>query len=343
MAQLAIFKAPGQPFEFVERPLPACGAGEALVAISLATICGSDLHTADGRRQEPTPCVLGHEAVGRVMAVGPGREPALVGRRVTWTLTASCGACAPCRDWHLPQKCERLFKYGHAALANGTGLNGCYASHLLIRAGSTLLPIPDALPDELVAPANCALATMVNATEQLPDPCRTAVVQGAGLLGLYGCALLRAAGVERVIVVDSNPDRLALVEAFGGEPALATATDLALTGRVDAVFEVAGTAAVVPEGVRLLRPGGFYAFVGMVHPATTLALTGETVVRRCLTIRGFHNYTPRHLARALAFLCEQRNAYPWTALVSDPFPLANLPAAFDLARTQRWARVAVRP
>ena len=96
-AQVAIFKAAGAPFEFTERPLPACGEGQALVAISLAMICGSDLHTTDGRRTEPRPCVLGHEAVGRVVAVGPGRDPALLGQRVTWTLADSCGECVPCR------------------------------------------------------------------------------------------------------------------------------------------------------------------------------------------------------------------------------------------------------
>jgi putative phosphonate catabolism associated alcohol dehydrogenase len=342
-ARLAIFRGPGLPFELGELPLPPCGDGEALVAITLATICGSDLHTADGRRTEPTPCILGHEAIGRVTAVGPGRDPALVGQRVTWTLADSCGTCVPCCDWHLPQKCDHLFKYGHAALDNGTGLNGCYASHILLRRGTTLVPIPDALPDDLVAPANCALATMVNATEQLPDACRVAVIQGAGMLGLYACALLHARGVERVIVVDTNPERLALVESFGGEPALRTAEGLVQGGRVDAVFEVAGTAAVVPEALRLLRFGGFYAFVGMVHPATELGLTGEAVVRRCLTIRGFHNYAPRHLERSIAFLHERQSAHPWASLVSEAFPLERLPAAFDLARTQRWPRVAVRP
>jgi threonine dehydrogenase-like Zn-dependent dehydrogenase len=184
---------------------------------------------------------------------------------------------------------------------------------------------------------------MVNATEWLPEPCRTAVIQGAGMLGLGACALLHARGVERVIVADPNPARLALVESFGGEPVLEGTAEPAPAGRVDAVIEVTGTSAVVPEGVRLLRPGGFYAFAGMVHPATPLDLTGETVVRRCLTIRGFHNYAPRHLERAVAFLDGRRDAHPWGALVSDPFPLAQLATAFDVARTQRWPRVAIRP
>ncbi len=343
IASYAIFRGPGQPLEMATQPLPACGPGEALVALSLATICGSDLHTLDGRRNEPTPCVLGHEGTGRVIALGTGRNPTLLGARVTWTLADNCGECQPCREWDLPQKCDHLFKYGHASLTSGSGLNGCYASHLTLRAGTTIVPLPDSLPDTVAAPANCALATMVAATEWLPTPCRLAVIQGAGLLGLYGCALLRDHGVERVIVVDTNPDRLALVTAFGGEPAVASAASLVPPGRADAVFEVAGTSAVVPEGIRLLRLGGYYAFIGMVHPATQLELTGETFVRRCLTVRGFHNYAPRHLIRGVEFLERQRSAHPWTQLVSPAYPLAQITDAFTAARTQRWARVSVRP
>ncbi len=343
-ARFAIFNGPGQPFTFGEMPLPAsCGPGELQVAISLATICGSDLHTVEGRRQEPTPCVLGHEAVGRVIAAGAGRDPALVGARITWTLADSCGQCAPCAEWNLPQKCERLFKYGHAALTEGAGPHGCYSTHVTLRPGTAVFTLPDVVSDELAAPANCALATMVGATESLPVPCRLAVIQGAGMLGLYGAALLRAKGVERVIVVDTNPSRLDLIPDFGGEPAYLSAAELAPTGGVDAIFETAGVSSVVPEGIRLLRPGGHYALIGMVHPNTALELTGEAIVRRCLTIRGYHNYAPRHLEQAVKFLREHRDAHPWKRLVSPSFPLKRLDEAFAAARSQRWARVSVQP
>ncbi len=342
-ARIAVFKGPGHPLEFQDLPLPQCGVGEVLVAISCATICASDLHTIDGRRREPTPCVLGHEAVGRVIAVGAARAPALMGQRVTWSLADSCEGCEPCLDWDLPQKCDHLFKYGHAPLSDGSGLNGCYASHILLRRGTAVVALPDTVPDEVAAPANCALATMVNATERLPTPCRLAVIQGAGMLGIYGCALLRARGVVRVVVVDTNPSRLELVAAFGGEPALGSAAGVVNSGQADAVFEVAGTSAVVEEGVRLLRPGGFYAWVGMVHPATPLAFTGEAVLRKCLTVSGFHNYAPRHLAEAVAFLDRHRAAYPWPSLVSPVFPLPALTAALEHARSQQWLRVAIRP
>lgn len=163
------------------------------------------------------------------------------------------------------------------------------------------------------------------------------------MLGLYGCALLRAKGVERVIVVDTDPARLELVAQFGGKPALQSAGSLLQPGKADAVFEVAGTSAVVPEGIRLLRLGGYYAFIGMVHPTTPLELSGQIVLRHCLTLRGFHNYAPRHLEYAIKFLSEHGSSFPWQKLVSPPFALNNVNEAFAEARKRKWLRVSIRP
>lgn len=342
-ATVAIFHGPGAAFTLAERPLPAeLAPGQVLVAISLATVCGSDLHTAAGRRREPVPAVLGHEAVGRVVAVGAGRDRALVGRRVTWTLADSCGACPACREWSLPQKCARLFKYGHAPLHDGSSLNGCYATHILLRSGTTVVPLPDHVPDEAAAPANCSLATMVAATGPLGRGGGTAVIQGAGLLGLHACALLHAAGWRRIVVVDARPARLGVVPALGGEPVLDSAIGAVAEGTVDAVIEACGDAAVIAEGLRLLRPGGHYAVVGLVHPASGLSFSGETLVRKCLTLRGTHNYAPEHLRAAVEFLA--RASVPaLDRLVSPPLPLAEIGAAFALAASGDWPRVALRP
>jgi putative phosphonate catabolism associated alcohol dehydrogenase len=343
-AKIAVFHGPGARFEIVDKVVNSCvGEGECLVEIALATVCGSDLHTVEGRRREPIPAVLGHEGVGRVIAVGRGREAALVGRRVTWTLADSCGRCRACRDWALPQKCENLFKYGHAPLDSGSGLNGAYATHVLLRSGTTVIPLPDSVTDAMAAPANCALATMVAATEPLAPGGETAVIQGAGLLGLFGCALLREKGWRRVVVVDTNVDRLGLVPAFGGEPARDSAGDHVSAGSVDAVIEVCGHAPVVAEGMALLRPGGRYQLVGLVHPDSRLELTGEMIIRKCLTIQGTHNYAPAHLAAAVEFLGNRGHKLPWDRLVSPPLPLEALHDAMDLARSGRWPRVAIRP
>lgn len=337
-ATVQLFDGPGQPFRGGTALLPNdLQPGEVLVQISLATICGSDLHTIDGRRSAPTPCVLGHEAVGHVMT--SERDGVSPGERVTWTLADSCGHCAPCTKWHLPQKCEHLFKYGHAASSDGSGLNGCYASHIVLRPGTSIMRVPEALPDLVVAPANCALATIVNALEVLPDPCDRALVQGGGLLGIYACAWLRHRGVGEVYCTDLSSQRLALVAEFGGiplEPGAAMPV-------MDLVIEVTGSAAVIPGGVAALRPGGHYVWAGMVHPETKLDLTGEAVLRKCITVRGVHNYAPEHLALGLDFLAANHSRIPFEKLVSPPLPLDKLNDAFVLTRERVWQRVSVQP
>ncbi|MES2707055.1 MAG: zinc-binding dehydrogenase [Verrucomicrobiota bacterium] len=337
-ARFQLFQGPGRPFVMGSASLPEkLHPGEVLVRISLATICGSDLHTLDGRRSTPTPCVLGHEAVGHV--VESARPGISAGERVTWTLADSCGHCAPCTHWHLPQKCDNLFKYGHAALSDGHGLNGCYASHILLRPGTLIIPVPECLTDAIAAPANCALATIMCALEILPDPCATAWVQGGGLLGIYACALLRHRGVGQVFCTDLSPGRLALVAEFGGIPLTASPEP----SSVDLVIEVTGSSAVIPEGITALRPGGHYIWAGMVHPETRLDLTGESVLRKCLTLRGVHNYAPHHLAAGLEFLARNHTRLPFEKLTSPPLALEQLNEGIELTRGRQWQRVAIQP
>lgn len=342
-ARCAVFTGPGSPFVLDSRPLQVPGPGEALVSISLATICGSDLHSHRGRRPVPMPTILGHEAVGRVVAVGEGRGRAWEGRRVSWTLADSCGRCTACTRWGLPQKCEGLFKYGHAELGDGSGLNGCYASHVLLRAGTHLVAIPDGMADAVAAPANCALATLMAVVETLPNPGEIAVIQGAGLLGLYGCALLKSAGWSKVFVVDRQPQRLVAVPRFGGTPVLALDASPIPDCGVDTVIEVCGNRHAIADGIRWLRPGGHYAVAGLVHPDSLLPLTGESLIRKCLTLRGVHNYAPRHLDSAIGFLESHRDDLPFDSLVSPTMPLSRLDEAFALAESGRWCRVAVSP
>lgn len=342
---LQIFHGADQPLTFEQRELEFTpGPGEVLVAIELATICGSDLHTLDGRRTEETPCVLGHEAVGTVVKTGPGRD-LTIGDRVTWSIANSCGQCNPCVRDNLPQKCEQLFKYGHAPLDSGTGHNGCYASHIVLRAGTHIARIPDTVPNSVAAPANCALATMVNAIDQLPKIPSSVVVQGAGLLGLYGCALLEEAGVENIYCTEIDPTRKEWIQRFGGTPIDASTAEQEISKRhpsgIDVIFEVAGARSVVPEGVRLLRNGGTYIFIGLVHPNSELSVTAETIIKKCLTLRGIHNYAPQHLDAAVDFLERQVDQKPFESLVAPATPLEDLSTAVALAKSQQWARVSV--
>jgi putative phosphonate catabolism associated alcohol dehydrogenase len=339
----AIFDGPGRPFRLGRAEVPSLARGEVLVRIRLATICGSDLHTVEGRREAPCPCVLGHEAVGDVEAVGPGRDPRWLGKRVTWTLADSCGACRPCTEWDLPQKCERLFKYGHASMEGPGAFSGCYSTHIVLRAGTTLCEVPPDVTDAMAAPANCALATAIAVEEGLPGQGRHAVVQGGGLVGCLVVALLRERGWERVTVVEPLACRHDLARRCGGTPMTPAEADALPASLADVVVETAGVPLVIGQGVRMLRPGGHYAWAGMVHPASRVDLTGEQVIRKCLTIRGTHNYAPRHLHAAMSFLQRHGRRLALDAVVSEPFGMRDLASAIALARAGTHARVSVRP
>jgi len=109
------------------------------------------------------------------------------------------------------------------------------------------------------------------------------------------------------------------------------------------VVEMSGARAVLTEGVSLLRNGGHYAFCGMVHPDSLLStLTGEAIIRKCLTIRGVHNYTPWNLSEALEFLEENQDLLPFESVLSPhTYGLRQIDDAFDEAFTGQHCRTVV--
>ncbi|MCW3845129.1 alcohol dehydrogenase catalytic domain-containing protein, partial [Micromonospora yasonensis] len=158
-ARYARWDGVGKPFTVCTTPVPSLlRPREVLVAVDLATVCGSDLHTVRGRRPSPAPSVLGHEQVGTVVAVGTD-APVAPGQRVVWSVTASCGRCARCLRG-LPQKCVELRKYGHEPLDEARPLVGGFATHCLLMPGTEIVPVPEEVPDRVASPAACATATV---------------------------------------------------------------------------------------------------------------------------------------------------------------------------------------
>lgn len=369
----------GRGFRLVREPLPALGPGEALVEVELVTLCGSDLHTLAGRRSTPVPTVLGHEAVGRVVELGPGLDPApvpslvpdgvglgdsgpddavrgeaggapvAVGDRVTWTVAASCGTCDRCLGG-LEQKCRSLLKYGHEAVTARWRLNGGLASHVHLLAGTALVPVPEAIDAALAAPANCATATVAAAARRVGlGPSDTVVVVGCGLLGLTAVAYARWLGAASIIAVDVDASRRGLALELGADrvclPAELPAAAAARGASV--VLELSGHPAGVEQAVAVAEIGARVALVGSVSEgATTVILDPAVVVRRMLTVVGSHNYAAQDLRQAVRFLGEHANGPVGAALeaaVSPEFGLHELDAALAEAKGGRWARVALRP
>ena len=345
----AVFEGPGQPLSLRPFEDPCPGAGQAVVEISCATLCGSDLHSIRGDRAVSVPTILGHEMVGRISSLGGDlRDQAgsklEVGDRVSWSLAASCGTCFFCREG-LPQKCESLFKYGHEALDADHSLSGGLATHCLLAKGTSIVKVPSGLPDEVASPANCATAT-VAAAFRVAGPCggQTVVIHGAGMLGLTAAAMARYKGALHVIVSDPREDRRRQAVQFGADAV--TPADLpGLTeGRgADLVMDLSGAPEAVEEALGQARIGGCVVLVGSVFPTRALSVQADELVRRLLRIEGVHNYTPADLLAAFTFLAEAHEQFPFGSLVGASYPLTRIGEAIESALPGEHFRVAVRP
>ncbi|WP_029106064.1 zinc-binding dehydrogenase [Mycobacterium sp. URHD0025] len=315
MTAAAVWTGTGVDVQAV--PIPALGTGEVLVRVRLATVCGSDLHTVCGRRPAACPSILGHEAVGDIVATGPDTD-AQAGQRIIWSVTVACGQCPRCRSGR-SAKCLSVRKVGHEAFDGDWPLSGSYAAHVLLPRGTTIALVPDSLPDAVAAPAACATATVMATLEAAGELTgRRVLIGGAGMLGLTAVAACAEAGAD-VQVVDLDADRLALVPEFGGR-----ASD---GGPVDVAIDYTGSSVAVADALGRLDTGGTLVLAGSVTPGPPLTVDPETVVRQWLTITGVHNYEPRHLHRAVKFLDETRERYPWEPLVVAPVSLEDIEEA----------------
>lgn len=323
--------------------VPEPGDGEVLVSVDTALVCGSDLHTIDGRRSAPTPLVLGHETVGVVERVGAGRGDALaLGDRVVWGVVAHCGACLPCGSgW--PQKCRAGFKFGHARAQGERLFSGGFAEVVLLPREATVLRVPDSLPSPLAALAACTSATACAVVEAAGDlEGRRVAVIGAGALGLQTALLCREAGAAEVTCVDPSPARRAAVRAIGCDAVAPSALEDG-TAPVDAVLELAGDGGGVAALLPRLSVGARVVLAGAVFPAPPLPLDMETLIRACASVHGIHNYRPEHLARALAFLEAHRETLESAIGIGPLLPLERWPDVLEAARSGRWHRAGFAP
>lgn len=348
----------GRPHEIVAVPGIVLGAGETLVAIELATVCGSDVHTVQGHRSAPTPLVLGHEYVGRVIDVADGVRAVdgahvHVGDRVVWSIMASCRECDRCRRG-VPQKCRALVKYGHERLQTRWELTGGFATHAHLRTGTAIVRVGESLPAEVLAPAACggatAWAALARADEVTDVDDATVLILGAGLIGLTACAMASDRGAT-VVVADPDPARRSLAVSFGAAQAVdprsarAVSSALAATGSTeyDVVLEASGSPRAVRTAFDVVGVGGVVLLVGSVFPTEPLPVDPERMVRGLVTVRGVHNYAPRDLDGAIGYLREHAADHPFVELVSARYPLSQIDQALLAAASGAAVRVAVDP
>lgn len=348
--RVAVFDAPNGPFRIVTYPLRAPAPGEVLVRVRMSTICRSDIHSYQGHRPSPCPGLLGHEIVGTIAALGDGAgrdmrdAPLEPGDRVTWSEYFVPGRSRLREVLDLPQKAPGVDKYGHMSSDEPPHHHGGFGEFCYVRPDSWILKLPDALTDAEATPINCGVATMCAVIEAAAVTLgQTVVVVGLGLLGLYGAALAKARGAARVVGIDPVAARRALAPRFGVDDAIGPGAPVPVGAGADAVIEACGDASAIAAGLGWLRPGGRLVVAGTVNPGSNVTLDANAILRRCATIVGVHNYHPRHLEQALAFVVANRGRHPFDALVEGRYPLEAVGQAMADAAEHRVLRAAIVP
>jgi L-iditol 2-dehydrogenase len=275
--------------EIAEMPVPAVGAGEVLVRVEACGICGSDVHGYDGGsgRRIP-PIVMGHEAAGTVASIGSGVTGFAVGDRVTFDSTVYCGECAFCKRGEV-NLCDNRQVIGVSC--GDYRRHGAFAEYVAVPQ-RILYQLPDGIAFSEAAMLEAASVALHAVRVSDVKGGETALVVGAGMIGLLTLQAARAAGCSTVLIADIDETRLSLAREVGADATLlGSGADLTAEvmkrseGRgVDITYEAVGRNETVATAIDCTRKGGTVTLIGNIRPEVTLPL--QKVVSRQLRLQG---------------------------------------------------------
>ncbi len=332
---------------------PHAGAGEAVIRITMTTICGTDLHILRGEYPVKPGLIIGHEPVGVIEELGAGVTGYEIGERVLVGAITPCGQCRACLSGHSSQ-CGR--ESGYEALGGwrfGNTLNGAQAEYLLVPfAQANLAKIPDELSDEQVVLLSDIASTGFSGAEAAPVRLGDSVVVFAqGPIGLCATAGAKLMGASLIIAIDADETRLSMAKQMGASVVLdyrnvdVLAEIKRLTcGGADVAIEALGTQSTFESALRCLRPGGtlsslgvysgklqlpydaFNAGLGDQRIVTTLCPGGKERMRRLLSLVQSGRFDP-------------------TPLITHRFKLDQIPQAYKLfgERADGVMKIAITP
>jgi alcohol dehydrogenase len=343
-----VFRGPND-IAIEQVPIPIAGYGEAVIRITLTTICGTDLHILKGEYPVRRGLVLGHEPVGIIHQIGAGVTGYAVGERVLVGAITPCGQCNPCLSGHWSQCGGPL-----GGWKIGNTINGAQAEYLLVPfAQANLAKIPPQLSDEQVLLLSDIASTGFSASEtanlRLGD---TVAVFAQGPVGLCATMGARLKGAGLIIAVESDPMRADMARKMGADIVLnyqevdVVSEIKRLTDGcgVDIAIEALGTQSTFENALSCIKPGGtlsslgvysgklsiplqpFLAGLGDQKIVTTLCPGGKDRMRRLMDLVG-------------------TSRVDLTPMLTHTFPLDEIAAAYKFfeRRSDGVVKVAIRP
>ncbi len=340
----AVVREFGAPIAIEEVPIPReIEPGAILTRIELCTVCGTDVHLWQGSLASKIelPVILGHEMVGRIIALGAGQHRDSVGQglkigdRITWAHT-SCGFCFFCTVAQEPTLCQHTRRYMYERIDRFPYLLGGFSEYGYVMPEAGRIRVPEAVPNEFASLSSCALRSVMNAVDVLGGIGSTEVivVQGSGPLGLLATAVAKVAGARRVVTIGAPDTRLQIASEFGADEALSIERTTpeerserirSLTeGRgADIVMEFTGHPEAFNEGLDFIRRGGRYVVVGQLGSGTTM-IKPSLIVTKQLRILGSLSGRAKAYWKALDFVSTHRTAIPFERMISNRYSLEDV-------------------
>lgn len=323
--------------------IPAPKAGEVVIKVEAAAICGSDLKTyLHGNPRMKPPATIGHEFCGGIIALGEGVRNHRIGQRVTMATTIGCGECVYCKEGR-----TNICKSSEAM---GFTCNGAMASYAVIPANAVaaghLLDVGDLSADvaAVCEPMSCA----INGISRLPlDKIQNAVIIGTGALGMFHAIALREAGVSNIVTMDNDPGiKQKMLEDLGFKFVHSDAFDaqyLELSGGegFDLVVITAPSNKVQGEAPKYARKGGYVSyFASLPVGSEMLQINARTIHYNELFLFGTSDSTPEHVKKAVELITRQQDS---VRKLITKMPLADFQKGLDAIINRTAAKVVLIP
>ena len=348
--RLAVFHGPEKPLEVREYPIPEVEPDAILVKITMANVCGSDMHIWRGDTDPGSDLThgtsFGHEMTGRVAELGRNiasdslGQPLKEGDQVVFSYFYPCNRCRVCVTGDLAA-CPNKGHIVCTPLDKPPYFTGSFGEYYYLRPGHFVYKVPEGLPEEVVASVNCAFSQVTYGFEKIGlQMGESVVIQGAGGLGVYACVVAKERGASPIIVVDGIKERLELAKEFGADEVVdmtefPTHRDRIghvkrLTGGLgpDVAAEFVGMPEVFNEGVSMLRPGGRYLAIGNISGGSITFIPAR-LVHVNKSVVGVGTYDPRVIPRVLDLLARTKDTYPYDRATSHKFSLDQVNEALN--------------
>jgi 5-exo-hydroxycamphor dehydrogenase len=358
----AVITAARQPIELWQYDYIDPPAGCINIAVLRAGVCGTDLHLWQGDSEYIEPFIIGHEGLGRVIALGEGvdtdhsRMPITVGDVVYWNPIRPCQACYECTIQRDLTGCK-----------NGTFVSparnsvtwASYTQVATLQRNNNFYRVDKKVPLDAFIALGCALPTMLKGLENTGPITRgsAVLVQGCGAVGLAAIFLAKIAGARAIICIEGNLERLKMAKRFGATDVLDMksaeyATAQARASRLKEIvgprglefaIECSGHTAAVEEGLALVARNARYLLVGTWAGAGTVALSPFEIVHKALKIIGTTYASPENYYQAARLVEAHFQEFPFADCVTHRFPLTRVSDALTTVAGGDAVKVVIEP